>query len=166
MGKRYIIEVCSKEGIPDVFGMDAMKNIRETGITGIEEITTADLYRFEGDISLKDIKKIAEDVLLDKVIQKYFIEEGSPIKRDDYEIVVDVFYKKGVTDAVAETVAIAIRDAGIKVEKDIKISTGKRYYIKGRITRKNIELICEKVLVNRLVQDYSIKLLNEEGYNG
>ncbi|MDD3726312.1 MAG: phosphoribosylformylglycinamidine synthase subunit PurS [Candidatus Ratteibacteria bacterium] len=162
---KFLIEVCNKEGVPDIFGMDALKNIRETGLVGIEDIATADLYRFEGDISLEDIRKIAEDVLLDRVIQRYFIrEEGTPVRKDGYSIVVDVFYKKGVTDAVADTVSIAIRDAGIKA--DVKTSTGKRYYIKGRLTKHNIELICEKVLANRLVQDYSIRLLNEEGYNG
>ncbi|MCM8778068.1 MAG: phosphoribosylformylglycinamidine synthase subunit PurS, partial [Candidatus Omnitrophica bacterium] len=80
----------------------------------------------------------------------------------DCSIVVDVFYKKGVTDAVAETVDIAVKDAGIK--KDVKISTGKRYYIKGDLTKKEIELICEKVLANRLVQDYVIIL--KEDVNG
>lgn len=66
----------------------------------------------------------------------------------------DVFYKKGVTDAVADTVSFAAKDAGITA--DIKVSTGKRYYIKGKITKDDIELICERLLANRLVQDYYI----------
>ncbi|MCM8829798.1 MAG: phosphoribosylformylglycinamidine synthase subunit PurS [Candidatus Omnitrophica bacterium] len=156
MVKIYKIEVCNKKGIPDAFGLDVMKNIRETGIVKVKDVTTSDLYCFQGDISLEDIKRIADDVLLDKVIQEYIIREEDRGDFEDkgYGIVVDVFYKKGVTDAVAETVAVAVKDAGIK--KDVKISTGKRYYIKGELTKKEIELICEKVLANRLVQDYVI----------
>jgi len=65
-----------------------------------------------------------------------------------------VFFKKGVTDAVGDTVIIAVRDAGIK--SDVSVSTGKRYYLKGGIMDKDLETICAKVLVNPLVQDYSI----------
>lgn len=153
--KKYIIEICNKGGIPDVFGMDVMKNIKETGIAGVKDVITAELYCFEGDISLEEMKEIAEEVLLDRVIQKYFIREKEDVSgKQGYNFVVDVFYKKGVTDAVAETVSIAIKDAGIK--KDLRISTGKRYYIKGDLTKAEIKLICEKVLSNCLVQDYFI----------
>ncbi|MCX8082481.1 MAG: phosphoribosylformylglycinamidine synthase subunit PurS [bacterium] len=157
----FLIEIYNKTDIPDVFGIDVMKNIMGTGISEIDGITTAELYRFEGDISLKEIKKIAEDVLVDSVIQEYKIRKyGDTVRKDAFNFIVDVFYKKGVTDAVAETVAVAVKDAGIK--KDLKISTGKRYYIKGSLTKEKIELMCEKVLANRLVHDYSIELVNGE----
>jgi len=152
----YTVEVCNKKDIPDAFGQEIKNSIRETGISGIEEVFTADLYYFEGDISSEDIEKIAQDVLLDSVIQQYFLDDVHirNIKEEDY-VVVDVFYKKGVTDAVAETVSVAIKDAGIK--KEVRVSTGKRYYLKGVFTKEEIERICDKVLANRLVQDYSIK---------
>ncbi|HOL21606.1 MAG TPA: phosphoribosylformylglycinamidine synthase subunit PurS [bacterium] len=161
MGRVYLLEICNKEGIPDVFGIEIKKSIRETGIPEIESVLTSDLYHFEGDLSSEDITKIAEDVLLDGVIQEYFLGDENIKRRGlEYPVVIDVFYKKGVTDAVADTVSIAIKDAGIK--KDVKVSTGKRYYLKGQFNREELEKICDKVLANRLVQEYSINILEEK----
>jgi phosphoribosylformylglycinamidine synthase len=152
----YTVEVCNKKGIPDAFGQEIRKSIRETGIPCIEEVFTADLYRLEGDISPEDIEKIAKDVLLDSVIQEYFLDDMHiKGKKEEGCVVIDVFYKRGVTDAVADTVSVAIKDAGIK--KEVRVSTGKRYYLKGSFTKEEIERICEKVLANRLVQEYLIR---------
>ncbi|NLG11719.1 MAG: hypothetical protein GX554_01625 [Elusimicrobia bacterium] len=154
MIKRYLIEVHNKKDILDVFRKGMINDIKEQGISGVQDIAISDLYRIEGDISLKEIKKIAEDVLRDRIIQESFVTEGLAVQKKGYDVAIDVFYKKGVTDAVADTVSFAAKDAGITA--DIKVSTGKRYYIKGKITKDDIELICERLLANRLVQDYYI----------
>lgn len=154
MEKVFVIEVCNKKNIPDVFGQGIKKNIKETGIQGIKAVLSSDIYRFEGISCRDEIIRIAEEILVDAVAQDYFPDDSNIERRSAGYRVIDVFYKKGVTDTVADTVIIAVRDAGIKTE--VSVSTGKRYYLSGTLTEKDVETICMKVLVNPLIQDYSI----------
>ncbi|OIO37612.1 MAG: phosphoribosylformylglycinamidine synthase, purS protein [Candidatus Omnitrophica bacterium CG1_02_41_171] len=68
---------------------------------------------------------------------------------------VEVWLKKGVTDTVAESAAKGIRDLGIKTIKNVK--TGKKYLLFGSLSSKEIEIICQRLLVNKVIQNYFIK---------
>jgi len=149
----HIIEVCNKKGVPDVFGQDVKKNIKEMGISGVENVFTSEIYRFESSSGYDKLRYIAENILVDAVIQEYFLDKTRKIEGKG-KFVIDVFYKNGVTDSVADTVKTAVKDAGIKT--DMAVSTGKRYYLNGNLTEKDVETVCMKILVNPLIQNYSI----------
>jgi len=155
-----IVEVCNKKTVPDVFGQEIRGNIRETGIGGIEEVLTSEVYRFEGISSRDELTRIAGEILVDAVAQDYFTGDSNIERRGGYTVV-DVFYRKGVTDTVSDTVVIAMRDAGIRT--GVSVSTGRRYYMKGNITDGDVRTICEKVLVNPLIQEYA--LVQRKGKN-
>lgn len=150
----YIVEVCNRDDVVDVFGHEIEKNIRETGIKNIERVLTSVLYRFEGIEDKNQLIFIAEEILIDRVIHNYFLDDSNIKKRKEYRCV-DVFYRRGVTDTVAETVITAVKDAGIKVT--FSVATGQRYYLKGKLTDSDIETICMKVLVNPLIQEYYVR---------
>jgi len=148
-----IIEVCNKKKVYDVSGQEIRISIEENGIAGVKEVLTSELYRFEGILDRRQLVRIAEDILVDPVTQKYFLnDEGVKEKIGVYRIV-DVFYKKGVTDTVAETIMIALKDAGMA--SLVSAATGRRYYLKGNISDKEVDTICMEVLVNPIIQDYS-----------
>lgn len=150
----HIIEVCNKAGIPDVFGQEIKKSIAETGIRGVDSVLTSEIYRFEGVLRPDELDFIAEEILVDAVSQEYFTDGTNiAVRRNGYRAI-DVFYKSGVTDSTAGTVLIALNDAGIKTE--YSVSTGKRYYLRGALTEKDVETVCAKVLANSLIQEYSI----------
>ena len=67
---------------------------------------------------------------------------------------VEVYYKIGGTDTVAETVSIGINDIGIK--RTFSIRTGKKYYLGNNLSRQEIKKIAEKILCNTVVQKYEI----------
>jgi len=149
----FIVEIFYKSNIFDAFGHQIEKSIEEIGIKGVDKVKVSDLYSFEGNISLKEVKEIAENVLVDKVSQKYFIGKKSDKKKHIW--IVETWYKKGVTDPVAETTKKAICDYGLK--KEINISTGKKYYIYGNFNITQIRNICERLLTNSLIHNYKIQ---------
>lgn len=155
MGKemKFIVEIFYKKNIVDAFGSEVKKNIEEMGMRNVEKVNVSDLYLFEGNIGEKEVKEIAENILFDRVSQKYSLNRKLSGKKNLW--IVDVWYKKGVTDLVAETTKKAISDYGIK--KEINVSTGKKYYIYGNFTEKEIKIICDRMLYNSLIQDYEIK---------
>jgi len=148
----FIIEVMNKKKEEDIFGKEIEKNIKELGIFSVKEVNVSDLYKFSGKLNEIDIKEIAENVIIDRVSQKYKIYRNRE-KKKGY-IVIEVWYKKGVTDTVAETTKYAVSDYGIK--KEFEVATGKKYYLKGEFSEKEIKDICERILSNPLIQDYFV----------
>lgn len=150
---KYIIEIFYKENVFDAFGNETKKGLEEMGIYDVKKVNVSDLYAFDGNIEIKEIKEIAENILLDRVSQKYSINTETTKEKNLY--LVEVWYKKGVTDMVAETTKKAISDYGLK--KDINISTGKKYYIYCSLKQTEIKKICVRLLANPLIHDYKIK---------
>jgi len=149
--EKYIIEVFYKTGAFDPFGDEIRKSIEDLGIFSVKEVKVAQLYMFEGKIvNKKTLQKIAGEILIDKVLQEFSFSQKSKKRKDIWAV--EVWHKKGVTDTVAETTLRAIKDIGIKIP--LSISTGKKYLIKGNLKRETVEIICQRILANTLVQDY------------
>ena len=151
--EKYIIEVFYKDGVFDPFGDEIRKSIEDIGIFSVKEVKVAQLYMFEGKISKKTLQKIAGEVLIDKVLQEFSFSQKNGKKKDVWAV--EIRHKKGVTDTVAETTSRAVKDIGIKIP--LSISTGKKYFIKGKLKKETIEIICQRILANTVVQDYFIQ---------
>ncbi len=153
----FSIEVGYLDEVKDALGDAVIKDIEDLGIKNVESIKTELLYRIEGDLDEKQVDIICRDLLSDPVIQWYRVNDknDSRKKPDGSSFSADVFYKKGVTDAVGESVKIGIRDLGIEGPRSVK--TGFRYRITGGISSKDVENICQSLLANSVIQDYSIK---------
>jgi len=147
--KTYIVEIFYKKGLFDAFGYQTKKSIEELGIFSVKNVKVSQLYRFEGNINKKTIQKIVDEILLDKVSQKFSFLEKKRNRKNIWSV--EVWYKKGVTDTIAETTLRAIKDLGIK--NKIKVSTGTKYVLKGNIKKEEVETICQKILANPLIQN-------------
>jgi phosphoribosylformylglycinamidine synthase len=174
----FEIEICTKRGFKNSHGEHLLSDISGIGIKGITAVEYSPLYDIDGDITFAEAETIALELLSDKITEtyichykKYRIKEflkigysdGMSVSRttscDDSAIrphsaffVIEVWYKKGVTDAVSESVIKAVKDLG--VEKEIKVKTGHRYYLYGKVSQIVLNDIATKLLANTLVQDY------------
>ncbi len=148
----YTIEVRSKKEMPDISGLETARGIEDIGIACLESVSVAWLYRFGGDVCPSMLREIAEQVLIDPVIQEYEIYPDSPCK--DGFWTVEVWFRKGVTDTVAATAAEAARDMGIGAS--FSVSTGRKYYLSGQIGAGDVDSIARKVLANELIHDFTI----------
>jgi len=149
---KYVIEVKNKQNVYNAKAQAIKHDIIDLGIKTIEEIDTSDLYILYGYFTKKHLDMILKELLVDTVIQ-----EGKIINKPDkknFKYIVDIFYKKGVTDSVGESSFKAIRDIGIKTVREVH--TGFRYYIKGNISKDNIIKISERLLANTVIQNYYI----------
>ena len=153
----YKIEVSNKAGFPDNHGAHVCHDIKDIGITGVAKVTYAPVYRIEGALSPFDIEKIATQLLIDPITEKYRADalaeadKRMPVKG---EHVIEVWLKGGVTDTVAESVQKAVKDLGIAVP--LKVKTGHKFVLRGSATAAVSRQIAEKLLANPMVQEYSI----------
>jgi phosphoribosylformylglycinamidine synthase len=177
----FEIEICTKKGFKNSHGEHVLSDISGIGIEGITEVEYSSLYVIDGSITSEEAETIALELLSDKITETYIcryekphVEESlntgfstdifvskaaacidSVIRPRSTFFVIEVWYKKGVTDTVSESVIKAVKDLGI--EKEIKVKTGHRYYLCGKVSRAVLNDIATKLLANTLVQEYVVQ---------
>jgi len=142
------VEVSVKPSLPDPRGEALKADIRDLGIGTVQQIRVSDVYLLEGDLSQKERETICRELLADPVAENYSIGESPPTPPDAHAI--EVAYNPGVMDPVEESVSKGIRDLGVTTVASVK--TAKRYYLSGKLSAGDIELISSKLLVNSVIQ--------------
>jgi len=147
----YLMEVGYKKGAGDPGARSLLEDVRHLGVKSIKSVGTAQLYRLVGNLTSPDQARIAEDLLCDPILQEY--RDGAR-RAGEGAIVVDVWYKPGVTDVVGESVAKGIRDLGCQGISEVR--TGMRYRFWGLRNREMAGKIAAALLANPLVHEHSI----------
>ncbi len=145
------IEVGFKEGIRDALGEKIKKRINEDLSIEVKEVKTIDVYTIDAALSDEQLNFLGENLLSDSVIQEFSIQE--PLAKD-FDWLVEVGFKPGVTDNVGKTTKEAVKDI-LKIEfsGEEAIYTSKQYLISGeRLTKENLERIAKDLLANELIQ--------------
>ncbi len=150
----YEIEILTKKGFTNVRGEHTLSEISGIGVKDAKKVEYSALYNIEGDINSAEAKKIASELLSDKITETFQVrKEGASSKSE--AAIIEVWYKRGVTDTVAESIVKAVKDLGIK--KDINVKAGHKYYIYGKLSSSTLDKIATGLLANTLIQEYKIK---------
>ncbi|MDR1784548.1 MAG: phosphoribosylformylglycinamidine synthase subunit PurS [Endomicrobium sp.] len=173
----FEIEILTKKDFKDSRGERVLSDICGLGVTNVTKAEYSQLYVVDGDINLSETEMIASELLVDKVTESYIIRKccaeycsevilkSSDAKENDRLnsnfSVIEVWYKKGVTDTVSESVVKAVEDLGIV--KEIKVKTGYKYYLYGKISRTILlNTIATKLLANTLIQECKVHCLADK----
>jgi phosphoribosylformylglycinamidine synthase II len=145
------VEVSVKPSLPDSQGEALKADIRDLGIGTIQRVRVSDVYLLEGDLSQEELNIICRELLADPVVEHYSIGEAPFVAPEDKDAhAVEVAYNPGVMDPVEESVRKGVLDLGITTVESVK--TAKRYYLSGKLSASDIELICNKLLFNSVIQ--------------
>ncbi len=148
----HTIEVKIKPKFTDAASDEFKRQAYGLGIKKIKNVRVGRLFRLEGNLGKQQIKRIKNGLLTDRVVEK----SGSyGFSRNKSASKIEVWLKPGVTDVVGESVKEAISDMGIKNVTNARC--GEIYYIKERISKKELKFLAEKILVNPLVHDYRVE---------
>jgi len=140
------VTVRNLPGHVDSRGEAVTKDAHDIGVKNITNVSVSDVFLFEGDISDDDIRHIADELLRDFVTQDYLIDTVP----DEEGHIIEVAYNHGVMDPVEGSLYKALADMGISSVTAAK--TMKRYVISGDISDSEIDLITDKLLVNKIIQ--------------
>lgn len=159
----WIVEIGYKNGFTDPVGFLIKKEIEDLGIKGVEVVKAFSTYQIHGRVSEEEVKKICEELLVDKQIQEYGYSNGKVNKLLKKEFpnawLIEVHLKRGVTDAVGASTTHAIEILGIDSVREVR--TGDKYLIIGNISEDDVKLICKRCLANDLIQKYTYHKLGE-----
>ncbi|MFH1354867.1 MAG: phosphoribosylformylglycinamidine synthase subunit PurS [Candidatus Omnitrophota bacterium] len=150
----YKIQIKDKPGIFDAVGEGIKKNILDLGIKSVSSVSFIQVYTITGELSDHEIRKICEELLVDKISQDYFINElkteDRRLNTKDRGFMIEVAYNPGVMDPVEESTLKGIKDLGIQGVNSVK--TSKEYLVKGKLSGAQLKIISEKLLYNKLIQ--------------
>lgn len=145
------VEVSVKADFPDPRGQGLEKDILDLGITSVSKARVSDVYFIEGKLDEEEVRTVCRSLLADPVAEDYSYGELSPTRlAESGARVVEVAYNPGVMDPVEESVKKGILDLGVATVESVK--TAKRYYLWGELTEDTLRFICDKLLVNSVVQ--------------
>ncbi|MDR3253668.1 MAG: phosphoribosylformylglycinamidine synthase subunit PurS, partial [Endomicrobium sp.] len=130
----FKIEILMKKGFKNSHGEHILSDICGIGIKNITKVEYSPLYVIDGDISSAEAETIAAELLSDKITETYTVNSCSQTNSDQsLNRIVEVWYKKGVTDTVSESIVKAVKDLGISKRAEVK--TGHKYYLHGKISQ-------------------------------
>ncbi len=149
------IEVGFKKEIRDALGEKIKKRIIENFSLPVRKVQTIEIYTMTGDLTEKELRKIAAGPLSDPVIQKFSINK--PLA-GGFDWLIEVGFRPGVTDNVGKTAREAIELLlGTKAgTRDIAVYTSRQYLISGKINAGKAETIASGLLANDLIERYQI----------
>ena len=145
------IEIKNKPGIFDAIGKSIKKDILDLGISTVRDVRFIQVYVLEGNLTEDEIKRICEELLVDKISQDYSINEPTSQRANEPNgFLIEVAYHPGVMDPVEESTLKGIRD--LEIEGATSVKTAKKYFIKGKLSDRQLKTIAEKLLYNKLIQ--------------
>jgi len=101
------IEVEFKPSVRDAWGEKMKRRVWEDLHCRAEIVKGIEVYTLDMDLSLNELKKIAEGPLVDPIIQNYTLDKPLAL---DFDWVIEVGFRPGVTDNVGRTAREAIED--------------------------------------------------------
>ncbi|MBR2633230.1 MAG: phosphoribosylformylglycinamidine synthase [Lentisphaeria bacterium] len=152
----YRIEISSLPQWQDARGNGVAQQITRQFGCEVNSVRVRDVYTFDADITQQEAENIA-GLLYNPVLQCWRVGEAKSsnyVEAGDFDYVIVVGFRPGVTDNVARTLRDASSDIlGRKLGADDFVAGSAEYLISGKdVDRKMAENIGFKLLANELIQ--------------
>ncbi|KAF0221725.1 MAG: phosphoribosylformylglycinamidine [Geobacteraceae bacterium] len=148
------IEVALKDSVRDARGERIKREIEHFLRLPVERVRTIDVYTVDAALSEMELEKAASEPYCDPVIQTYGIDHPQAA---DFDFLVEVGFRPGVTDNVGRTAREAIEYiTGRPFRAGEGVYTSVQYLISGRLAVADVERIATDLLCNTLIQRYQV----------
>jgi len=144
----------------DRLGQALTGQIADLGIETISRVHTAQLYFIQADWTDAQVERCCLELLIDPLVQEYsyWASDGTmprPVIAPTGDAhVVEVIFKPGVTDNLANDMLAGLRPLGLS--DGTQVRTGQRFVLSGSLSGEDLENIARRVLCNPLIQTYTL----------
>lgn len=148
----YRIEVELKLSEVDTLGKKKKNDIENFLGIKVNAVKTRKIYTLDIKLSQKELEKLKKELFVDPIVEK--VSCSIP----EFDWVIEVGFKPGVTDNVGRTSRTAIRDL---LKRDLKegegVYTSIQYLIKGdELTFADAKKIGKELLANEVIENLTI----------
>jgi len=155
------IEIKLKENIFDALGAGIHRSVLDLGIRTISGVKVIQVYTIDGRISEVQVQTACRELLADHITQDYAYaaydhagdkkeRSSSPFSATESAFSIETAYNPGVMDPVERSTIKGLRDLGIEPVDAVR--TAKKYVLRGTASSKELHIITNKVLLNKLIQ--------------
>ncbi len=148
------VEIRNKAGIFDAQGHGIQKDTVDLGIQSVHQVDVVEIYNLEGDrfFSEEDLVRICRELFVDSIAQDYAYFKLDGLSRSDNPVChpIEIAYNAGVMDPAEESILKGIRDLGIQSVQAVR--RARLYLFYGPILPKDLDIITNKILSNKLIQ--------------
>lgn len=151
----FVIRVGYNAGVHDPVGAGVKSGIRElVGVSGlVDDVRAFSVYTVEGDMSKEQVEEAGRELFSDPVVQNFSVDSVPGLPSGGW--LIEVRNRPGVTDAVGETALNGIRGLlGLSGARSVR--SGIDYFINGDLDRHAVDVVCEKMLANRLIHEWRV----------
>ena len=152
------IEVAVKPGLRDAAGESVRHRLREDLGIHVDDVRVVDVYTVAADLPQADLDRVRAELFTDPIIQSSTLDH--PIVRD-YDYLIEVGYRPGVTDNVGRSSAEGVADVLGQERLDGAVYSSKQYAVKGGVNAKDCERMARDLLANGLIQRWAIRSAGE-----
>ncbi|MEW6290685.1 MAG: AIR synthase-related protein [Thermodesulfobacteriota bacterium] len=151
------IQVGIKPVFTDSFGEKIRKKIRGDLKIPVEGVRTIKVFTVEADISQQELQAAASGPFCDPVTQDYSLGPLALAWNLDFDWLIEIGFRPGVTDNEGHTSAQALELLiGRKLSRDEAVYTSCQYLLSGNISKDDAQTIATKSLANELIQRFTI----------
>ncbi|OGN64899.1 MAG: phosphoribosylformylglycinamidine synthase II [Chlamydiae bacterium RIFCSPHIGHO2_12_FULL_49_9] len=154
-----VVSVFLKPELKNPKASELCQSIKTVLGIDVERVAMAQVYRIYKKLSPQKLKRVAEKVLLDPV------SETAKGAEKSFDWCLEIGLKEGLTDNLGLTAQISIEDflkEPFKAGESVRSSI--RYFLKGKLTQKEVRRIGEELLANRLIEEIRVEKLGERLY--
>lgn len=148
------VDIHPATGFPDSAGETLLHEAHALGISGDFSVSTARGFLIQGDLSETDVKRLANELLADVVVERAIVakvgssELVAPSREIGEAALIHVMPKPGVTDAVAESAKAAITDFGLTADA---VVTLRKIWVSG-LSDAQLKTLTTKLLANDSIE--------------
>jgi phosphoribosylformylglycinamidine synthase subunit PurSL len=150
----YRVEIALKQSIRDARGQRVRREIEEFLHLPVTGVRTIDVYTVDALLTWEELDQAAAGPLSDPVIQDRSIDRAIAA---DFDWIVEVGFRPGVTDNVGRTAREAIEYLTSRpFQQGEGVYTAVQYLISGTLSSADVERIASGLLCNTLIQRFTL----------
>ena len=153
------IEVGIKAGLPDPAGDATRQQLAEDLGIRVDKVHVVDVYTINAELGEDELEKVRTELFTDPIIHE---SAANASLASDYDYVIEVGFRPGVTDNVGKSSTEAIADTlGRRLSEGEAVYKSTLYAIKGDVTAQDCEHIARDLLANELIERWEVKSRDE-----
>jgi phosphoribosylformylglycinamidine synthase II len=147
----HLVAVSLKPSFQGSQGKDLALSIRNFLGIQVEQIQVVQVYRIFKKLSAEQLKNVSQHVLLDPVT-----EHATP-SSSGFDWALEIRLKQGLTDNLGLTAQISVEDfLGTPFAPEEWVQSARRYFLKGSLSRLEVEKIGKELLANPLIEEIHV----------
>lgn len=158
------IEVAIKPDLPDPAGIAVKAQLAEDLAIAVADVRVLDVYTIDGALGADALDRVRRELFTDPVTQISAVDAS--LARD-YDYVIEVGYRPGVTDNVGKSSSEGIVDVlGSALAAPVPVYKSTQYALRGVLDAAVCDRIARDLLANTLIQRWAVKSAAEMLANG